>query len=297
MPLAETFLSIRAPDGEVDRAALDALLAARLAEARARWPGVTLDDDAFVTHLATVAPPGGDPCKAIGELVTSELYLACACARDAPGGVAAFDQHYLSRLPALLAGLRLDRAGLDDARQLVSQRLLLPRPDGRPRIADYTGRGSLEGWLRIAALRVVINERKRVKPHASIDADGADRRLLPSQVGPELALFRARHRDDLAAALRTAMAALGDRERTLLRLHFLNGVPTVELGPMYGVHRTTVGRWIEAAQEALFTGTRRALMERLEVTESECGSLIRALQSQLDLTFSMLDEPPAQAEG
>lgn len=291
--LAEVFLSIRVPDREVDHGALERLLAERLASARARWPDVVLGDADFVTHLAAVAPRDGDPCTTVAALSTDELYLACACALDAPGGVATFDQRFLARLPLLLARLRLDRAGLDEARQLVGERLLSPRPDGPPRIADYTGRGSLEGWLRIAAIRAVLNERDKGKRHAPLDRDAAEGRLLANDAGAELALFRARHREDLAAALRIALEDLSPRDRTLLRLHFLKGVPTVELGPMYGVHRTTVARWIEAAQDALLAGTRRALMARLGLSDSECASLIRALQSQLDVTLSVLDEPPA----
>ena len=73
----------------------------------------------------------------------------------------------------------------------------------------------------------------------------------------------------------------------------MKGIPTVELGPMYGVHRTTVGRWIDTAQQALLEGTRRVLVARLNLSDSECASLIRALHSQLDITLSILDEPPA----
>lgn len=291
--LAEIFRSIFVADVEGD--ALEALLAARLAQARAAWPEVALDDATFVEHLARRAPRGGDLLASLAALATSDLYLACACARGAPGAVATFHQRFLARLPVLLGGLRLDRAALDDARQLVSQRLLLPRPDDPPRIAAYSGRGSLEGWLRIAAIRAVLNEREKERVHAVLDDDaGAEGQLLPSEAGGELELFRARHREDLAVALRTALEALSDRDRTLLRLHFMKGVPTVELGPLYGVHRTTVARWLDAAQQALLEGTRRILVARLQLSDSECASLIRALHSQLDITLSALDEPPLE---
>ena len=294
--LATTFAESWGQAGDLDLDRLERTLSDMCAAARRRWPGVVLDDASFVAHLAARLP-AGDPIHLLGEVHGTDLFLACACARAAPGAVETFDRELLSRLPALIATLRLDRRALDEARQLVAQRLLVAREDGPPRIAEYAGRGPLEGWLRIAALRSVINARRDESRHEHLDRSTVERRLLPTGADAELEVIKRLHKDDFVGAFRAALDELTARERALLGLHFMEGVSTVELAKVYRVHRTTVGRWLETAQQALLEGTRRNLRASLKLSDSECESLIAMLMSKFDLTLRTLLDKPVDAPG
>src|SRR5262245_3727323 len=58
-------------------AELETRLVALLREARKAWPGVVIDDDAFIAHLGAQLAPGAAPLDAIH---TSDLFLAFASA-------------------------------------------------------------------------------------------------------------------------------------------------------------------------------------------------------------------------
>ena len=269
-----------------DPLALEARLAGIVAQARARWPGVTLADADFVSHLAARLPADVEPDEALAAIHASDVYLACACALGAPGAVQAFHDQVLARLPLLLAAMRLDRPALDEARQMLADHLLVARNGAPPRIAEYTGRGPLEGWLRIVGIRTVLNARRGAGKGAETLGDSqAEAQLLPGGGDPELEVIKTLHKEDFASAFRAALDELTPRERTLLGMHFLEGVPTLRLAPMYRVHRTTVARWIETAQQSLLDGTRRQLVARLQLSAEECESLIALLRSRLDVTL------------
>jgi RNA polymerase sigma-70 factor (ECF subfamily) len=52
---------------------------------------------------------------------------------------------------------------------------------------------------------------------------------------------------------------------------------------MFGVHRATVARWIAAAKQAVLDRTRRLLMQDLQLGRDDVDSLIRLVQSRIEL--------------
>ena len=287
--LAATFLAtFPGENREIDLAKLESLLETICRRARERWPGVELDDETFVQHLAARVPAGDHQIGPLESVHGEDLFLACACARGVKAAHELFDRRLLSRLPALLSSMNLDRNALDEARQLVAQRLLVAAPGEEPRIADYAGRGPLEGWVRVAAIRCVLNARPAEARHKPVQPSAIEELLGPAVADAELEQIKRQHKEDFVAALRAAAQELSSRERALLALHYVQGVPTIELGPLYGVHRTTVGRWLDSAQQSLLDGTRRQLMARLKLSDTECDSLIALLRSRIELTLGSL---------
>src|SRR5262249_33975200 len=105
---------------------------------------------------------------------------------------------------------------------------------------------------------------------------------------PELAFIRRRCREHFVAALEGAVATLSEDEKTLLRLHFIEGVTLDELGPLLHVHRTTVARRIAAVKRRITEQSRHILATRLALTPSEMSSMVRAMGSRLNLELSTL---------
>ena len=90
-----------------------------------------------------------------------------------------------------------------------------------------------------------------------------------------------------------ALSRLGDRERTLLRLHVGERMSIDHLGAMYRVNRATAARWIAAARESLVEGARGEIRARLRLGESEYQSIIALVRSQLDVSIVRhLGAPP-----
>ena len=107
---------------------------------------------------------------------------------------------------------------------------------------------------------------------------------VAARPAPEHERFQLHFRQAFAQAVRTLEA----RERALLRLHFVEGDTLERLGLVYGVHRSTVTRWVAVARATALSRTRKALAEALEATPSEITSLLRAAGSGLDASISAL---------
>ncbi|WP_375757907.1 sigma-70 family RNA polymerase sigma factor [Corallococcus exercitus] len=248
--------------------------------ARAAWPGVELPREDFLAHLAArTAASGGAPVAH-----AEDLFLACACARGVPAALAHFERQHL---PA--ARMALGRRGIapdvvDEALQRLRERLLLPRPDGPPRLAEYDGRGPLEAWVRTVALRLAMTE---LRERATRPVEALLPTLLPSE-DPSFAALKHRHHADIEASIAAALASLEPRQRTFLRLHLVENVGVEDIGRVHGVSRATMTRWLKAARDTLAERTHAELRRRLNVDEPELHSLAQSLLSGLDLSVRHL---------
>lgn len=260
---------------------------------RAAWPHVALSADAFVRHLARQLPQSsaGSPLAPLLEqLILADLYLACACAHHVPGAIQTLEQHHLAKLPAALAYLKQPAPVLDDVCQQVRIHLLLGTSGTGPRLAEYTGRGALLSWIRVIAVRMVLKQLTPVQEVSDQDVLAAVAALPALGPDPELDFIKHRYRHEFRQAVREAFAALSSEQRHLLRLHFSDRLSTIELGTLFRVNQSTVSRWLKSAREAVYEETKRCFQERLGLSSQEFASLLVALESQLDMSFSQLLE-------
>ena len=102
---------------------------------------------------------------------------------------------------------------------------------------------------------------------------------------PELHYLKEHYRDAFRAAVREAIAGLDTRQTNLIRQHYIDGLTTHQLGGLYRVNQSTAARWLERARQQILAHTRRGLMERLQVDRGEYESIMRLLQSHLDVTL------------
>jgi RNA polymerase sigma-70 factor (ECF subfamily) len=284
----ESFLS-RAPHALVPalRAlpGLEEALAGLVRQAREAWPEMGMDAGAFLAHMAERLPATGEAHEVLASLRAEDFFLAFACVRGEARALEALDAHVLSQVGTWLP--REQPALVDELRQLLRQRLLIPVDGAPPKLASYSGRGPLGQWVRAVALRLHIDRQRaapRERPLEEAPAALADR----LGADPELAFIRERHQEDFRVAFRAALGRLEARERNLLRLHHVHGQSMDEVSATYQTPRSTVARWIARARERLLTLTREELMARLRLTPDELDSLLRLVRSQLDVSLRVL---------
>jgi RNA polymerase sigma-70 factor (ECF subfamily) len=250
----------------------------RWARACAAWPEVMLEPRRFWGFVAerTVA---GDPAALLAELSalhTDELYLTCACAFGDSRAHALLEARYFPRVIAQLARRGLEPATTDELAQRLRVKLLV---GPAPKIAAYAGRGDLASWLRVVATRMALRERAR----REVPAD--DGWLAEVALGRDVERSYLQHhyRAEVRAAFAGAMAALDAREKELLAYHYLDGLGLTEIAHVYRAHRLTVARWLDGIRQRLLNETRRLLIERVGAPQAECDSLLRLVQSQLEI--------------
>jgi RNA polymerase sigma-70 factor (ECF subfamily) len=252
---------------------------------------LAVDGGRFVAHVARHAPLAPDEwALALGRVHAADLYLAFACAEQVPGALAVFEGQCGGVIDGALSG-QATAAFADDAKQLVREKLFIggdvDEPGG-PRILSYAGRGPLAAWVAVSAQRTALSLRRHeVSAHARHRAAAAEEELAAS-VHPELAYLKRTYRTAFAECFEAALGALGNRERTLLRLHLISRLRLDQIAPMFQVNISTVSRWLAAARESLLTYTREGLSRRLHIPPGEFESLARLLQSQIDVSLARL---------
>lgn len=263
---------------------------AAVARAHAAWPAGWVPSASFVEHLRARLPVGRAPTESLPELAIEDLYLAFACALGVAPALEAFARTLLAGVDAHVARFDASAAFKDEVRQVLATKLLVAAPGEAPAIADYAGRAPLSAWVRIAAIRAALNLRRGKAGEVERAAMREVDELAAGDV--ELDVIRRRYRPAFEAAIARALAALPVRDRTLLRLRLVEGVEVDRIATMYGVHRTTMTRWLADVRAKLCDETHRILTAELGATDAELDSLAALIRSQLHVSLVRLLREP-----
>lgn len=215
----------------------------------------------------------------------ADLALARRAAAGESDAIAAIDRLLVAALERAARRVGGSDRHRDDVLQQIRAQLFAPNAEGRRGIEGFGGHGSLEGWLRITAGRALLRAVK--KGHHERPLTDALLEALASG-DPEMDHLAQEYGRALAEAFAEAAAALTPRQRTLLRHQYVDGLASEDIGPIYGVHRATVSRWIADARETLERGTREVLRRRLRVSTRELDSILRLAQQRLEVSMRVL---------
>jgi RNA polymerase sigma-70 factor (ECF subfamily) len=253
--------------------ALEVMLRSALDAARRAYPQVTLSDARAVEAIAARVPTQADPCAGVRSLRVPELLLAVACADGEASAIAAFDEVFLLPAATSLVTAGQDPVETDDATQMLRERLFVVGI----KIRDFSGRGSLAAWTRVSLARQLTTLQRANGRSMPLD-DAAEK--LPA-VDPELAVIRRRYGAVFRSAFEDAFGGLAPEQRSVLRLHFVDGLNLDRIAPILNVSRATVGRRVVEAKTALLRSILTLLGERLQATPSEIESLLAVVRSTL----------------
>jgi RNA polymerase sigma-70 factor (ECF subfamily) len=257
-----------------DRAVSSAFRAGREA-----WPGIALSEQDFGSWLRERGIP-----EAALQARGADLYLVAACGRGDVRALEHFDKAFLQPPGPRVGRAVLRPEQLDELRQRLRVRLLT---GPAPRIASFQGQGPLAAWVRVAAARLAADLQWAERGDNQRDSPLVDA-LVEAGANPEMLTAQREHRAEFRAALEECIAALPPREKTLLRMSFVDQMTIDEISLVYRVHRATVARWLVAIRRELFEGLCARLATRLRSSPSEVASLVRLVRSQVDLSIGRL---------
>jgi len=232
------------------------------------------------------------------SLRVDELALARACAAGVNSAWEIFLTRFREKL--YLSALRIareDSAARELADTLYADLYGTNTRDGQrvSKLASYTGRGSLEGWLRTVLAQEYVNRYRRTKRLVSLDEE--------SEEGVQ---FQAPEPDPippadqrLAHATDEALASLPAEDRVVLSAYYLDGRTLAEIARMLGVHESTISRKLDKLAKALRKQIVAALVRRgMSRRQAEEALEVDVRDLQLDIRRSLAQEssPPAFSE-
>jgi RNA polymerase sigma-70 factor, ECF subfamily len=162
--------------------------------------------------------------KDVNEAVAERMPVAVGTDRES---FAAFYERTFPRVYAYVASLLRDRSAAEDVTAQAFERAY------RKRSSYRTRRGPREAWLFGIARNAALDELRRRKRRAALEADPEDTMAPSAEDHAELAERR--------ELVRAAMATLDGAERDLVALKFSGGLPNAEIARVLGISETNVG--------------------------------------------------------
>ena len=258
-----------AESSSASRAALSPALAAELyaASGGARY-GVAAE--AFAALLETIVTQAGESSEKRREslwrgLHLEELALARGCAAGNEYAWEVFLTRYRAKLYESARSIaRNDVAGRELADSLYAELFGLSEREGvrKSKFDYYTGRGSMEGWLRTLLAQEWVNRYRKQKRLVSLEEENEAGRQFAAPAAAMETAAPAVESSAAGKAAEAALAALQAEERFILASYFLDQRTLAEIGKTLGVHESTISRKVEKLAAAL----RKDILGRLQAS-------------------------------
>lgn len=259
-----------------------------------------LTRESFSSILCEVGTKHATPAGSETEIRTfflslriDELALARACAAGSNAAWEVFLTRFREKL--YLSALRIareDSAARELADTLYADLYGTNTRDGQrvSKLASYTGRGSLEGWLRTVLAQEYVNRYRRTKRLVSLDEESEEgvqfRAPDPEPLPPA--------DPRLAQATDEALAALSGEDRTVLSAYYLDGRTLAEIARLLGVHESTISRKLDKLAKSLRKQIVAALVRRdMSRRQAEEALETDVRDLQVDIRRSLAQDSPA----
>ena len=244
--------------------------------------------------------PRADIAKFVDEMQADDLCLIGACER---GDESAWTDLVERFTPTVRSAARSASAN-EDAAQDLAQSIwaelygLRTRKDGMPasKLAYYSGRGSLAGWLRAVVAQLAVDTfRKQSRLVQTEEDTDLDRLARDSQIGdsvlagvsaravnPEESMSNRFAETDMQQALSKSVQELSAEDRLLVKLYYFDNLRLREAGAVLGVHEATASRRLTRIQTDLRKRVTKILMDEHGWTQSETERSFAELAQHLD---------------
>jgi RNA polymerase sigma-70 factor, ECF subfamily len=236
--------------------------------------------------------------QSISNLKAGELCLAIACEKGDEAAWRVFDSEYRHAMQGAARALTKDEAEAEDLIQFVFGELYGVRLDGERRLsklAHYSGRGSLGGWLRAVVYQAFIDRKRQTSRFEQVEEVAEFDRLaneaaahvngrLSAPISQPDDIEDARLRQATEEAMTQAFAEVEARDRLLLNYYYFDDMTLREIGLMMGVHEATISRWLAKAQREVRRKTEEILQRGYGLRRAEVAECLQiAARAELDV--------------
>jgi len=242
--------------------------------------------------------PEDEIAKFIDELQADDLCLIIACER---GDEKAWNDLVERFKPTVRSAARSASSNEDTAEDLAQSIWaelygLRTRKDGAPasKLAYYSGRGSLAGWLRAVVGQLAVDtfrkQSRLVQTEADTDLDrlardasGDGQAVLTGNPTPEESMSNRFAQSDMQQALNCAVQELAAEDRLLVKLYYFDNLRLREAGAVLGVHEATASRRLTRIQTDLRKRVTRILIDERGWTAAETEKSFAEVAQHLDI--------------
>lgn len=211
----------------------------------------------------------------IDKLQADDLCLIVACEHGDQKAWSDLVERFSATVRSAARSASSNEAGAEDLAQSIWAELygLRVNAQGKPagKLAYYSGRGSLAGWLRAVVAQLAIDQHRKQSRLVQTEEDSDFDRIIQQGseqehwsghngvIDPEVAVSSKLSGAQMQQALSAAINQLPAEDRLLVKLYYFDGLKLHEAGALLGVHEATASRRLTR----IYADLRRHVEERL----------------------------------
>jgi len=213
----------------------------------------------------------------IENLQADDLCLIVACEQGNQKAWNDLVERFSVTVRSAARSASANEEGAEDLAQSIWAELhgLRVREDGKPagKLAYYSGRGSLAGWLRAVVAQLAVDQHRKQSRLVQTEEDADFDRILQhgheennwsghgEAINPELEISRKLADAEMQRALATSIKQLSREDRLLVKLYYFDGLRLREAGAVLGVHEATASRRLTRVHTELRQQVEKILVE------------------------------------
>ncbi|MBK8466059.1 MAG: sigma-70 family RNA polymerase sigma factor [Chloracidobacterium sp.] len=231
------------------------------------------------------SPEHADIVTFVQEIRADDLCLIVACER---GDERAWEDLVANFDSTVKSAARKISSNNEDAEDLASSiwaELYGLRQDAqgnkKSKLAYYSGRGSLAGWLRAVVSQLAVDQFRKQSKFVQIEEDrefenlaseaahGDNNHFGSHTENPEDLLTEKQTSSDVTDALSAAIAELEAEDRLILKLYYFDDLKLKDIAATFGYHEATASRKLTRVQTEIRKSVERQLRNHHGWTDSE----------------------------
>ncbi len=241
----------------------------------------------------------------VDEIRSDDLCLIIACER---GDEKAWEDLVVNFDPAVKSAARKMTANSEDAEDLAGSiwaELYGLRQDAegnkKSKLAYYSGRGSLAGWLRAVVSQLAVDEYRKQSRYVQIEEDRSFENLaedashnsdnshvVHTDPNPEDLLTAKQTTADVSAALRTAIAGLEDEDRLILKMYYFDDLKLKDIASAFGYHEATASRKLVRVQTEIRKAVEKELKRNHGWSDGEVRKYLSEAAAKLGISLESM---------
>lgn len=171
----------------------------------------------------------------------------------------------------------------------------------KSKLAYYSGRGSLAGWLRAVVSQLAIDQFRKQAKYVQIEenrefenlaeasSNNSDNESVVSHAdNPEEIFSEQQTAADVAKALKSCIESLDAEDKLILKLYYFDDLKLKDIARTFGYHEATASRKITRLHSDMRKRVEKSLREQHGWSENEVKRYLSETASKLGVSFEKL---------
>jgi len=240
----------------------------------------------------------------IDEIRADDLCLIIACEK---GDEKAWEDLVANFDSTVKSAARKISPNSEDAEDLASSiwaELYGLRQDAdgnrKSKLAYYSGRGSLAGWLRAVVAQLAIDQFRKQSKLVQIEeslefeklaneaSEHSNNGIVSHHNNPEELFSEKQTAGDVTRALKTAIEYLEPEDKLILKLYYFDDLKLKDIAGAFGYHEATASRKLARIHTEIRRAVEKSLRNEHDWNESEVKRYLSETASKLGINFERL---------